>query len=227
MVNFPPPSPENVVLDSEVLDSEEEVDGLAEQEPLDLKWIQVCGYEVAVCPLPGNRMGGARRSLVADLATLKEEKITDVYVLCTKSDLHRARVPTLLEEYHKRGFVCHHYPLDDEHAPDMQHCLDLLESLYLCLGEGRKTAVHCTDGFGRSCLVLVLLAMLMDPDLPAVLAIEYIRGRRGRRAIQTIKQYNFIMDFRKDLAEFKQAQHRDPPRPALASARPPALSAAN
>lgn len=29
--------------------------------------IQVCGYEVAVCPLPGNRMGGARRSLVADL----------------------------------------------------------------------------------------------------------------------------------------------------------------
>lgn len=45
----------------------------------------------------------------------------------------------------------------------------------------------CTDGLGRSCLVLVLLAMLMDPDLPAVLAIECIRQSRGPRAIQTIK----------------------------------------
>ena len=29
--------------------------------------ISVSEYKVAVCSLPGNRMGGARRSLVADL----------------------------------------------------------------------------------------------------------------------------------------------------------------
>ena len=32
--------------------------------------IQVNDYEVAICPLPGSRMGGARRSLVADLGRL-------------------------------------------------------------------------------------------------------------------------------------------------------------
>lgn len=36
-------------------------------------------------------------------------------------------------------------------------------------------------------MVLVLLAMLMDPDLPAGIAIEYIQESRGPRAIQTIK----------------------------------------
>lgn len=57
-------------------------------------------------------------------------------------NINRAKIPNLLEEYRARGFVLHHYPLEDDHVPDMQHCLDILESLYVCLKEGRKTALQ-------------------------------------------------------------------------------------
>ena len=81
------------------------------------------------------------------------------------------------------------------------------------------------DGFGRSCLVLAVLSMMLDPDLPPVVAIEHIQQTRGRAAIQTVKvnqlgrlcvaeigtcgvsltqQYNFVMDFQKNLSEFIQ-----------------------
>ena len=45
----------------------------------------------------------------------------------------------------------------------------------------------CTDGFGRSCLAVVLLAMLLDGDLPPMVAMEIVQRARGPAAIQTIK----------------------------------------
>lgn len=45
----------------------------------------------------------------------------------------------------------------------------------------------CVDGYGRSCLVLTLLAMFLDEDLPPASAIELIRQARGPAAIQTVK----------------------------------------
>ena len=45
----------------------------------------------------------------------------------------------------------------------------------------------CIDGYGRSCVVLTLLAMMLYENLPAASAIEHIRQSRGPAAIQTIK----------------------------------------
>ena len=97
----------------------------------------------------------------------------------------------------------------------------------------------CMDGLGHSCLVVVLLAMFLDSDLPPMVAMEIVQRARGPAAIQTIKvcvchplthtvpctgfvqkpsfsshmlicvlrlvfmqQYNFAMDFRKNLSEY-------------------------
>ena len=45
----------------------------------------------------------------------------------------------------------------------------------------------CTDGYGRSCLAVVLLAMFLDSDLPPMVAMEIVQRARGPAAIQTIK----------------------------------------
>lgn len=47
------------------------------------------GYRVGICSLPGSRLGGARRSLPADLETLKRVGVQDVFVLCTDVELAR------------------------------------------------------------------------------------------------------------------------------------------
>lgn len=45
----------------------------------------------------------------------------------------------------------------------------------------------CVDGYGWSCMLLTLLAMLLDENLPAEVAIEIIRQHRGLPAVQTVK----------------------------------------
>lgn len=54
------------------------------------------------------------------------------------------------------------------------------------------------DGLGRSCLALVLLAMVLDPNLPATLAVEHVRQCRGHAAIQTVKvkpnQFHIVVE---------------------------------
>ena len=56
-----------------------------------------------------------------------------------------------------------------------------------CLSRYSTPPSSCVDGYGRSCLVLALLAMMLDEDLPAASAIEHVRQSRGPAAIQTIK----------------------------------------
>ena len=52
----------------------------------------------------------------------------------------------------------------------------------------RSGGLHsCTDGLGHSCLVVVLLAMFLDSDLPPMVAMEIVQRARGPAAIQTIK----------------------------------------
>ena len=109
----PPPSPEGWETESD------EEDGLADQDPLNINWcenssldlrcylsfchislsltslscrIVLRTYQVGICSLPGNRLGGARRSLPADLETLKKSGIQDVFVLCTDADLNRCTI---------------------------------------------------------------------------------------------------------------------------------------
>lgn len=48
----------------------------------------------------------------------------------------------LLEKYRTKGFGAYHYPLDDEQIPDMHHCLELLEKLYLSLVKGNRPVIQ-------------------------------------------------------------------------------------
>jgi hypothetical protein len=137
---------------------------------------------------------------VADIETLRKAGVQDVFVLCTEAELRRCHVPTLPVDYLEHGLVPHHHPLDDDHL-SLSLALPLLQELHSVLLAGRQTAIHCTDGLGHSCLMVVLLAMLLDSDLPPMVAMEIVQRARGPAAIQTIKQYNFAMDFRKNLSE--------------------------
>ena len=50
----------------------------------------------------------------------------------------------------------------------------------------------CTDGLGRSCMILALLDMMLNPDLPALLAVEHVRQVRGPGAVKTIKVSKYV-----------------------------------
>uniref|UniRef100_A0A7N4NWZ5 protein-tyrosine-phosphatase n=1 Tax=Sarcophilus harrisii TaxID=9305 RepID=A0A7N4NWZ5_SARHA len=58
----------------------------------------------------------------------------------------------------------------------------------------------CYGGLGRSCLVAACLLLYLSDTVSPQQAIDSLRDLRGSGAIQTIKQYNYLHDFRDKLA---------------------------
>ncbi|XP_032300872.1 cyclin-dependent kinase inhibitor 3 isoform X3 [Coturnix japonica] len=165
------------------------------QEPLPLSWLPLSpAYSSAflgLCALPGELMNYG---------------IQDVFVFCTKGELLKYRAPNLIDAYQEHGICVHHYPIPDGDAPDITTCCTILEELRNCLESSRKTIIHCYGGLGRSCLIAACLLLQLSDVVTPQQAIDSLRALRGSRAIQTIKQYNFIHDFRESVAAHLAAQ---------------------
>ncbi|KAK4821860.1 hypothetical protein QYF61_004337 [Mycteria americana] len=144
---------------------------------------------------------------------LKNYGTQDIFVLCTRGELFKYRVPNLIDTYQQHGICVHHYPIPDGDAPDIAMCCKILEELRSCLESNRKTIIHCYGGLGRSCLIAACLLLWLSDALAPQQAIDSLRNLRGSGAIQTIKyralitnlvvlfqQYNYLHDFRENLA---------------------------
>ncbi|XP_051877651.1 cyclin-dependent kinase inhibitor 3 isoform X3 [Pristis pectinata] len=174
--------------------------------PLQVSWLGLavvnCHQLLGICALPGCKFKDIRRNLQKDLEDLKSYNIQNVFVLCTKGEMVKYRVPSLLESYQQKGFTVYHYPFPDGSVPDIASCWKILEELRICLENGKKTLIQCYGGLGCSCLIAAcLLLQLSDTMLPEE-AIDLLRELRGAGAIQTVKQYNYLHDFRDNVATY-------------------------
>ncbi|CAN8215683.1 unnamed protein product [Coccothraustes coccothraustes] len=172
--------------------------------PLHISWLSLSPLYssefLGLCSLPGCRFKDIRRNLQKDIGELKSCGIQDVFVLCTRGELSKYRVPNLIDTYQQHGMCVHHHPIPDGNAPDIATCCKILEELRTCLENKQKTMIHCYGGLGRSCLVAACLLLQLSDTLAPQQVIESLRNLRGSGAIQTIKQYNFLHDFRENLA---------------------------
>ncbi|KAK3750707.1 hypothetical protein QZH41_017261 [Actinostola sp. cb2023] len=122
-----------------------------------------------------------------------------VYILYKN---YRCRVPEILENYVNAGITPHHYPMDDFKEPKFKTCLETVQKLLECIKEERKTLIHCIAGVGRTCLVAGLLLLELDSNMQEDAVIQKLQDLRGPNAIQTVKQFNFINDFRESKNKF-------------------------
>eukprot|EP00053_Salpingoeca_punica_P020197 m.210393 g.210393 ORF g.210393 m.210393 type:complete len:223 (+) comp17818_c1_seq2:7589-8257(+) len=171
----------------------------ADAPPLDIQWLTVTPQaSLALSSLPGRRFKEDIRSLQADLQVLREHNVSDVFVLNTAKELTRYRVPTLLQEYSAWGIAVHSHPFEDGCAPTVELMAAIAREVQEVWARGGRPLVHCYGGLGRTGLVACVLMRLMQPSMTNDEAIGAVRQLRGPRAIQTVKQYNFINDL--DLA---------------------------
>uniref|UniRef100_A0A8C0HDV4 Cyclin-dependent kinase inhibitor 3 n=1 Tax=Chelonoidis abingdonii TaxID=106734 RepID=A0A8C0HDV4_CHEAB len=142
----------------------------------------------------GCKFKDVRRNLQKDIEELKRYETQDIFVLCTRGELSKYRVPNLLNSYQQHGITVHHHPIPDGDTPDIANCCTILEELRGCLEN------NCYGGLGRSCLIAACLLLQLSDAMEPQEAIESLRDLRGSGAIQTIKQYNYLHDFRENLA---------------------------
>ncbi|PWA29791.1 hypothetical protein CCH79_00007970, partial [Gambusia affinis] len=194
---------------------------------------------LGICALPGCRYRDVRRSLQKDvgkavfeesflshellrsdmkaavfnfLYELKNQGVQDVFVFCTRGELSKYRVPSLLEVYDQHGFTVHHAPFPDGDVPELEQCCQILTELQVCLERNRKMVVHCYGGLGRSALIAACLLLHLSVTMTADKAIEILREHRGVGAIQTVKQYNFLHEFQEKYTAYTESREAAPER---------------
>ncbi|CAG13235.1 unnamed protein product, partial [Tetraodon nigroviridis] len=140
--------------------SEEEVEE-EQLTPLHVSWVPLsvveCSQFLGICGLPGCRYKDIRRSLDRDMEELQNQGVQEVFVFCTRAELHWYRVPSLLDAYRQRGFSVHHMPFPDGDVPELEQCSQILEELQASLENNRRTLIHCYGGLGRSGLIAACL----------------------------------------------------------------------
>ncbi|XP_063003753.1 cyclin-dependent kinase inhibitor 3 isoform X2 [Elgaria multicarinata webbii] len=140
-------------------DSSDEEPLEEEHTPFQVSWLALSpAYSqfLGICSLPGCRFKSIRRSLQKDIGELRSYGVQDIFVLCTRGELSKYRVPHLLEAYENHGINVHHHPIPDGDTPDIARCCVILSELKSCLECNRKTIIHCYGGLGRSCLTVQL-----------------------------------------------------------------------
>uniref|UniRef100_A0A673GG93 protein-tyrosine-phosphatase n=1 Tax=Sinocyclocheilus rhinocerous TaxID=307959 RepID=A0A673GG93_9TELE len=102
---------------SEFDSSDEEDFGEEEATPFQISWLSLsvveCSQSLGICSLPGCRYKEIRRNLQKDVAEMRDQGVEDVFVFCTRGELVRYRVPSLLEVYSLNGLRVHHLPFPD------------------------------------------------------------------------------------------------------------------
>ncbi|KAK9534022.1 hypothetical protein VZT92_009097 [Zoarces viviparus] len=190
--------------------SEEEDFGEEQLAPFHISWLPLsiveCSQVLGICALPGCKFKDIRRSLDRDVEELQNQGVQEVFVFCTRGELSKYRVSSLLEVYRQRGFTVHHAPFSDGDAPELEQCCQILEELRLSLENNRRTVIHCYGGLGRSGLIAACLLLQLSHTMTANKAIEILREHRGGGAIQTVKQYNFLHEFREKYAAYQQSR---------------------
>lgn len=73
---------------------------------------------------------------------LQNQGVQDVFVFCTRGELSKYRVPSLLEVYQQRGFRVHHMPFLDGDAPELNQCCQILDELQISLKNDRRTVIQ-------------------------------------------------------------------------------------
>nr|XP_006632461.1 PREDICTED: cyclin-dependent kinase inhibitor 3 [Lepisosteus oculatus] len=188
-------------------DSSDEEDAAEEQTPLLISWLPLSVVEwsqfLGICALPGCKYKDVRRNLQKDIGELRGQGVEEVFVFCTRGELQKYRVPQLIEVYKQQGLSVHHRPFPDGGTPELEQCCQILEELQYSLQNNRRVVMHCYGGLGRSGLMAACLLLQLSGSMTPDKAIEILRELRGAGAIQTVKQYNFLHDFRERSAAYQ------------------------
>ena len=73
---------------------------------------------------------------------IKREQVDDVFVLCTRGELHKYRVPSLIQHLKDSDLTVHQFPFPDGSSPSFEDAIKMLDALKANLKQSRKCLVQ-------------------------------------------------------------------------------------
>lgn len=189
--------------------SDEEPGSGFDTDPLKIDWFDLSKYgfshdQLGIGPLPGCRFKDTWRSLERDVEQLRMGDTKHVFCFCSRGELAKYRAEWLISELAGADVMVHQHSFLDGGVPQISLLTTILEELKTCLADGHKTYMHCFGGLGRSGLVAACLLQCLDEEISAEDSIRLVRELRGPGAVQSVKQYNYVIDFRSLMREYEE-----------------------
>jgi protein-tyrosine phosphatase len=172
--------------------------------PITVSWLDAAAPagRLGLCYCPGKNVvrEGVRwaRSLDEDLGHLITAHGANV-VVCLLSDAE-LRALGVGRDYaarvRKAGLELIQLPIIEMFAPeDMADALRVIEDIFERMQRGSKCVLHCRGGVGRAGMLGGCLLLRMGICSRVKEAIELVRKRRCKRAIESRSQETFILEF--------------------------------
>jgi len=156
-----------------------------------------------LCRCPGLRGGqpktatpGSTTALEADLTLLASNGATDLVTLIGEDERGKLGVGALPRLASENGLSWREFPVTDRAAPTAGRQAEfdrLLDELLTGLGAGRRVAIHCQAGLGRTGLLAA--SLLVRSGTASDDAITLVRSVRPG-SIETSGQEDFIREIR-------------------------------
>jgi rhodanese-related sulfurtransferase len=143
------------------------------------------------CPGRGGH-ANTGRSLAADLAAIEAWGASILISLTEAAEFADLGVPDFMPAAKTRSFQWHHAPIPDMQTPGAEFRAAWQTTgpaVAAALGLGKRIAVHCAAGLGRSGTVAAKL--LVDCGMSADAAIAHVRACRPG-AIETTAQEHYV-----------------------------------
>ena len=144
---------------------------------------------LTICP--GRRDRG--RSVIDDLATLRDGGATSLICLLPDSELDWAGVPDLEHRAAEAGLGWLRLAIPDQGVPGAVDAEQLVRTCRDLLAAGDHVVIFCMGGLGRSGTIAA--CTLSEAGLDAHDAIECVRAARGSRAVETLDQERFVVEY--------------------------------
>ncbi|MFQ5873722.1 MAG: protein-tyrosine phosphatase family protein [Dehalococcoidia bacterium] len=111
------------------------------------------------------------------------------------ANLNLAREAALCQAY---GLQFFSFPIVDRGVPSSRRATwDLVRQLNEALTEGRRVAIHCRQGIGRSALIAACLLVFTGEDPET--AFERVSAARGCSVPETSEQREWVIEFAREL----------------------------
>lgn len=185
----------------------------SDTHPITVSWILEHGEgRLGLCYCPGKKVTrrGVRwnRCLEQDLSRLKRDfGVTTLVCLLNESELSHFKLRHYSELVCAMGFGLAEFPIIEMAAPpSLERTTALVVGILERLVRGERVVVHCRGGVGRAGLVAACALLHMGLADTAGSAIEEVRRRRCRRAVESLSQEKFVHKY----AERLKADRRQP-----------------
>ncbi len=164
------------------------------QGPLRVDWLEeiyTASGKLGITILPGRK--DFSRSLENDIKSLKADGITHIISLLTTNEIEIYGVANLFKSYEEAGLMYKHLPILDQGVCTTDEMKTLVNWIETNLSKGANILLHCVGGLGRSGLVAA--SYLKYKGMEANDAIFSVREARSKRALETLRQEDFVRDF--------------------------------